>query len=622
MSKIGIDLGTTYTTLCYVNERKQPLDVGYIEVFRDGENLSIPSMVAYEKATGAFVAIGDSARDLVGDVGHTVFQHFKMLLAKEDTPELESFIAQRPDYAMYLEKKPSQVAQDFLFHLLSGFKNSQSVEHIDKVVITIPLVWDGLAQQLGGNTGNAKARVLTALKAACAELAPAGKKTQIQVKSEPEAAAGYFAHEHLRQEGQAFEGDMLVVDYGGGTLDLTLAQVQRKPDGTVALSTKEVSGGGKSLDHGLGVAGVAYDQKLAEIVLGERRSEFSAQKWQSFLNILEQKKRQGTVRKAINRYSVLHVNKQAFNFEDGTRVMPQDCEKAFNAANRDHLKVALEEVCGGDDKLKRLKDPDIKVVLVGGFSNLPFVELFVRESMGIEKELDSAGELKRPLTDKRMSLNRTQDRQCAIAMGAALVAAQQLSIDDQKTRFHLGFWVRTTNGDDLGYREIFPKGLPYDQLKETKWAMSSDAKHPVALSGGGGLVFGYKESSDRSVTPRAIKSEDLRLRGGNGKQSFAALIPEYSGDCMWNIGFCVRLDENDSTGDPEFYLVVRNIGIDRRDGSPSPIDNPRVDQVAMYPFNRLHQEVHGTVIEQSGVYSDEEIKRAAAYQKFIVGKKK
>lgn len=617
MSKIGIDLGTTYTTVCYVNERKKPLEDGYIEVFRDGDDTSMPSMVAYDKATGEFVALGASARDLVGDVDHVVFQHFKMLLAKEDTPELEQFIAQRPDYAMYRTKKPSGVTQDFLFHLLSGFKSSQGVAHIEKVVITIPLVWDGLAQQLGANTGNAKAKVLTALRAACAALAPPGKKTQIQVKSEPEAAAGYFAHEHLKQEGQAYEGDMLVVDYGGGTLDLTLAQVQRKPDGTIVLSTQEVSGGGKALDHGLGVAGVAYDQKLAEIVLGERRSEFSAEKWQSFLNILEQKKRKLNVRRAINKYAVQKVNdKHAFNFDDGTRVMPQDCEKAFDQANKGHLKAALKEVCGGDEELKRLRNPDIKVVLVGGFSNLPFVELFIRENMGIEKEIDAAGELKRPLSDKRMSLNRAQDRQCAIAMGAALVAAQQLSIDDQKTRFHLGFWVKTTGEQDLGYREIFPKGLPYEKLKETKWAMSSDGKHPVALSGGGGLVFGYKENSDKSDMPRIIKSEDLQLRGGNGKQSFAALIPNYSGDSIWNIGFCVHYDEDGSSGEPEYFLVVRNIG-EKKSGLPDPIENPKIDQVAKYEFKRLHHVVHGEVTEQ--VYSDGQ---KAAYNEFISGKHK
>lgn len=52
MSKIGIDLGTTYTTLCYVNERKQPLEDGYIEVYRPVDTGSVPSAVAYHKKTG------------------------------------------------------------------------------------------------------------------------------------------------------------------------------------------------------------------------------------------------------------------------------------------------------------------------------------------------------------------------------------------------------------------------------------------------------------------------------------------------------------------------------------------------------------------------------------------
>jgi hypothetical protein len=146
--------------------------------------------------------------------------------------------------------------------------------------------------------------------------------------------------------------------------------------------------------------------------------------------------------------------------------------------------------------------------------------------------------------------------------------------------------------------------------------MSSDGKHPVALSGGGRLVFGYKENSDKSDMPRIIKSEDLQLRGGNGKQSFAALIPNYSGDSIWNIGFCVHYDEDGSSGEPEYFLVVRNIG-ERKNGLPEPIDNPKIDQVEKYGFNRLHHEVHGEVTEQ--VYSDGQ---KAAYKEFISGKQK
>ncbi len=552
MSKIGIDLGTTYTTLCYVNERKQPSEDGYIEVYRTVDSGSVPSAVAYHKKTGKRT-FGAAARDRVGDEDYLVYQHFKMLLALEDTPALDAFIAKVPDYEPYRQRKPSEVAKDFFTDLLTAFKQDQAVNRLDKVVVTMPLVWRGLGQQLDGNTGSARHKLVSAIKAACQAVNPAGAQVRIEVKSEPEAAAGYFAHEYRRKHNKPFVGKMLVVDYGGGTLDLTLAEVSWNDKGMIELSTLENSGKGKPLDFALGAAGVAYDRALLQHMLGKKNTTLSAEDTAYYLNELERAKRQSTVRTSLNEWVIEgEGDEQSFNFQR-IKVYPQDCEEAFKAVNAAALEEAMNEVFAAYPDMPKAKD--LMAVLAGGFSNLAFVEHAVRRKLGISEDIED-------LNDPRLSLNRKEDRQFAISMGAALVSAQLLDIDDAKTDFQIGFWAQAPLQTGWGWRyfQIIERNTPYPQLVKPCWARST-AGDVIQLSGGGGVLnLGYSETGNPNVMPRRIPLDAAKLNGDRKTSSLSHLVPGWKNkDTKWSLGFSVQPDEDDVAGEAQILVHFQNL---------------------------------------------------------------
>jgi molecular chaperone DnaK len=552
ISKIGIDLGTTYTTVCYVNNRKQPLENDYIEVYRPVESIgSVPSAVAYHKKSNKRV-FGMEARDRLGDEDYWVCQHFKMLLPLEDTPALEQFIARNPDYEIYRQRKPSQVAQDFFTDLLKAFKQDQALTSLDIVVVTMPLVWRGLGHQLDGNTGSARNKLAGAVRAACQALNPAGKQARIEVKSEPEAAAGYFAHEYLRKNHKPFVGKMLLLDYGGGTLDITLAEVALNSKGAIDLSTIESSGKGKPLDFALGAAGVAYDRCLLELVLAKKKTTLSDEDRAFYLRELENAKRQPNVRTSLNDWVVKGEGEaHAFNFQR-MKVYPQDCEQAFNTVNLPALKEALDEIFAADPDLP--ESLDLMAVLVGGFSNLAFVEHEVRRRLGI-KIIDIEDQ-----SDPRLSLNRKEDRQFAIAMGAALVAARQLHIDDSKTDFQIGAWAQTAMESGWGWRyyQLIERNTPYKDLAEPRWA--GNAEGHVFSGGGGGFNLSYSETGNPHVMPRRIPLNVAKLQGKGKTSSLRALVPGWeSKDTRWTVGFSIKPDEDDISGEVQILVHFKNL---------------------------------------------------------------
>lgn len=595
MSKIGIDLGTTYTTVCYVNEWKRPLDDGYVEVYRPVDTGSVPSAVAYHKKTGKRT-FGASARDRLGDEDYFVYQHFKMLLALEDTPALEQFIAQNPDYEPYRQRRPSEVATDFFTDLLSAFKHDQAVSALDNVVVTMPLVWRGLGQQMEGNTGSARHKLVGAVKAACEAINPGGKKARIEVKSEPEAAAGYFAHEYLRKHGKPFVGKMLVVDFGGGTLDLTLAEVNWNAKGTIELSTLENSGKGKPVNFALGAAGVAYDRALLQQMLEKKKQTLSAEDTAYYLNELERAKRQSTVRTSLNEWVVKgEGDEQAFNFQR-IKVYPQDCEAAFKSVNAPALEEALDEVFAAYPALP--KSPDLMAVLAGGFSNLAFVEHAVRRRMGIVENIEDQ-------SDPRLSLNRKEDRQFAIAMGAALVSAQQLNIDDSKTDFQIGFWAQAPLPSGWGWRyfQIVERNTPYPQLASPRWACDA-AGNPLQLSGGGSVLnLGYSETGNPKVMPRRIPLAEARLNGGGKESSLSALVPDWqTKDTKWTLGFSVQPDDEGISGEVRILVHFRNL---------------LSDQTCSFPINQLKQLADVPLVHDRDVESPYE----EAFRAFLAERK-
>ena len=212
---IGIDFGTTNTLVSYIeNNSKTPT------LSRLGRgNDSVPTTI-HINASG-IPCFGDEADDLCEYDPSGYARAFKLWLGgtknlkRDDSPK---------EYSSQI------LTMEFLKHIREkcGQESLQGKYHIDRAVITVPVCF-GPAQR--------------------ADLTKAAKMAgfrEVSLIPEPEAAGKAFCS--LFPE-EAFSGSALIVDWGGGTLDLSL--VQRTEEGfkvQKAYSRGDETMGGEVLD--------------------------------------------------------------------------------------------------------------------------------------------------------------------------------------------------------------------------------------------------------------------------------------------------------------------------------------------------------------------------------------
>ncbi|MFZ4767452.1 MAG: Hsp70 family protein, partial [Roseimicrobium sp.] len=217
---VGIDLGTTLSGLAYLKPDGNP----EIVPNADGERLT-PSVVYFD-AHEDVKLVGGAARD-GGDPNRTIYQIKRHM---DD-----------PDYFVEMDGKkwtPAEVSA----LILSKLKRecSRIIGDFSEVVITVPANFNELAR-----------------KCTIAASEMAGMKIR-RLVNEPTAAAVFYAHS------QAVKGRILVFDLGGGTLDVTILEV----DGdNIRILTSE---GARHL------GGANFDEKLLDIYAEQYRKQINA----------------------------------------------------------------------------------------------------------------------------------------------------------------------------------------------------------------------------------------------------------------------------------------------------------------------------------------------------------
>ena len=111
---------------------------------------------------------------------------------------------------------------------------------VDNLVICAPEVW---TTQSAVRRGQLDGR--TILRDICSRI-PGVDRDRIRIVSEPAAASAYFAYQYRRAVGSNFNGCLLIVDYGGGTLDLTLTEVHPQ-DASVEIKVLFRTGAGEKV---------------------------------------------------------------------------------------------------------------------------------------------------------------------------------------------------------------------------------------------------------------------------------------------------------------------------------------------------------------------------------------
>jgi molecular chaperone DnaK len=179
---VGIDLGTTTSGLAYIRSDGNP----EIVPNADGERMT-PSVVYFDKHEGVKL-VGSAARD-GGDPDRTIH------LIKRHMDD--------PNFVIDMDGKrwtPTEISALVLAKLRRDCE--KIIGPIRDVVITVPANFNELAR-----------------KATIAAGRIAGLNVR-RIVNEPTAAALYYAHS------QNLQGKVMIYDLGGGTLDITILEVE------------------------------------------------------------------------------------------------------------------------------------------------------------------------------------------------------------------------------------------------------------------------------------------------------------------------------------------------------------------------------------------------------------
>ena len=328
---VGIDLGTTYSCIAYLNEQGEPVSIPN----QEGE-ISTPSVVMFDKNE---VVVGTEAlRNAIMNPLHVV-QNSKRWMGDAK----KKWIIEGTTYT------PSDIATAILRKLLSDAQ--RQIGPIEKAVITVPAQF------------SESQRVATVAAGQAAGL------KQIDIINEPVAAALCYV---LGTEGLWFselaaEQRILVYDLGGGTFDLSLVSY-KKDQVRVVASTGDLHLGG--IDWNQCLLNAVAEQFNREFGDDPRRDPESLQHlaWE-----VEQCKRSLTVRP-----------KAALICQHGGKRKTYQIERdQFNQLTG-HLVKRTEEITRKliDTHRKGTSHLDLTVLSAGGSSRMPMIDEMLHNLKG------------------------------------------------------------------------------------------------------------------------------------------------------------------------------------------------------------------------------------------------
>ena len=477
--RIGIDFGSTYSTVAIYNE-----DTDNAEAVSpaEGEPVSIPSVVSYKQSSNTYL-YGSAAKNMVGKKCR-IFEAFKMLIATQDKEMLRR--------RGYDDKfTPSFISSLYLEHLIKStlkrFSTKSDIKDIvEELVICVPEVWgrDPLTQ-------DGRPILLDILQNRINT-----KIEKVRTVTEPEAASAYFAYNYEKKTGKAFNGHLLLIDYGGGTLDITLTEVTSDGRGNMEICYKDGGGEGENHPkHGtngvIGCAGIAYMQNVVLRAIknniqgfNENDIDYSDAAFASAVCELENVLKStfsdqiedyfsefgnyGAMSKVMNREKENFTTIE-YDGEDIT-VSYQDLYASYKEVIDPILQRQIDEI---NKKVLTCikKDPcdprsgeggDFIIAIVGGFSSF----YLLKQQLSYIYNLDPEAGM-----DPRTKQLEAGSREQAIALGAALIADHK--VDLKKTaRFSFGIakkeidrntgkWKYTKLYYAIKCHQVFEPGVPY-----------------------------------------------------------------------------------------------------------------------------------------------------------------
>ena len=329
----GIDLGTTYSCISYVDESGKPVVVQNFE-----GDLTTPSVVHFESADN--VVVGKEAKNA----------------SKLDPDHVVEFVKRNmgdPTFSRDIDGKnyrPEEISSYILRKLVTDA--SQAIgEEIKDVVITCPAYFGINEREATKNAG-----VLADLNVQ-------------NILNEPTAAAICYG------VGRAKENEVvLVYDLGGGTFDITVIAMDK---GDIRVI---VTGG----NHSLG--GKDWDDRLIEFLAEQFMNENAGES-----NPLDDKYSLQEIAKSAEEAKKGLSTKEKYPMmvsHDGKRVRVELTREKFEEITADLLQqtIDLTRHVLEEAKEKGFERID-QVLLVGGLSKMPAVARRMKEEFGGEINL-------------------------------------------------------------------------------------------------------------------------------------------------------------------------------------------------------------------------------------------
>ncbi|MBR2295555.1 MAG: hypothetical protein IJ869_07325 [Clostridiales bacterium] len=535
---IGIDLGSTYSGFARydtANNRIEPI------TFTEGAPFSIPSVI-YINSKGQ-VSTGSAAKNKIGKKG-VRYEYFKMLLNEKN----EDIIKSRGYDDQYT---PRVITRIFLEENLKAALRRYNEQSIESLCICVPEIWADSVQTLDGRS------ILRDILLRESDVSI--ENDHVQVVTEPEAASAFFAYNYELESHKMFNGHLLLIDYGGGTLDITFTEVKSAGEGNMEIKYVASCGAGENhIDKdGYGVvgnAGIAYIQDVIRKAINdsgefdEHDIDYSDPDFLAavvdFESELKSHERISAIEDYFGSYGSYSDFKYAlddeeeflsFEFKDSEISVSYQCLlKAYIDTIEPVLLGQVRKInkrveeCIGKDPCNQASgnDDDFKIAVVGGFGSCYFVKSQLYEIYNMDANTEN---------DPRIKNITTNKKEQAISLGAALLAAGKVKLQ-KIARYSIGLYASDASGKFRPYygikcHQAIVPGKPY-------FILHNDSEPDVAqnrviysnLAGIKQFSIEFTESLDKGGL-MSLNSEMLeRLKD---------LPHEY----FWNCGF--SMDDSD-----------------------------------------------------------------------------
>jgi molecular chaperone DnaK (HSP70) len=326
----GIDLGTTYSCIAYVDEHGRPV----VAANSEGEQTT-PSVVYFETPTN--IVVGQAAKDVAAIEPRRVVSTVKRVMGNPEVQfEFHGQVYKPQDIASYILRK------------VVGDAEKVTGDKITDVVITVPAYFG-----INEKEATRQAGLLAGLNV-------------LYVIPEPTAAAIAYGLD------LGAEQTVLVYDLGGGTFDVTLIEV--KKDAITVIST-----GG---DHQLG--GKNWDEAIVQLFAERFVQEHGGapqelledlETYQELLTAAERCKVALSTRESVNQRVTFR------GLDTRVKLTREEFEQITVALLQNTLSLTREMLDRAKEKGHARVD---RMLLVGGSSYMPQVLRAVRESFPFE----------------------------------------------------------------------------------------------------------------------------------------------------------------------------------------------------------------------------------------------